>query len=153
MGNSNSDMITVPRPPWMPYMLESKRDAGDMIKINRNEYERRKREYELEQEDLMKRKKEAVIRALENGQLRQKQADDEQYIFIVSLARAVYIVPFDFSMQLEDVQKHVGVAYDLDPDRMRLIYAGMSLADGRTLHDYNIHAGSTLSVVMRLKGA
>jgi large subunit ribosomal protein L40e len=37
-------------------------------------------------------------------------------------------------------------------DRLRLIFAGRQLEDGRTLSDYNIQAGCTISVIFRLRG-
>jgi ubiquitin C len=39
------------------------------------------------------------------------------------------------------------------PDQLRLIFRGRSLEDGHTLKHYNIHAGSTVRMVLRLRGA
>jgi hypothetical protein len=53
---------------------------------------------------------------------------------------------------LAAVKECIGRIEGMEPDEMRLIFAGKRLEDGRTLNHYGICNGSVLHVVVRLPG-
>ncbi|GAB0108033.1 hypothetical protein JMUB6875_70360 [Nocardia sp. JMUB6875] len=53
------------------------------------------------------------------------------------------------STTIEEFKEILGEKMNTAPDRLRLIFAGKELMEGRTLSDYNIQSGSTLHVVLR----
>jgi len=53
---------------------------------------------------------------------------------------------------IEDVQNLVGQSEGIPNNQQRLIYAGKQLEDGRTMRNYNIQKGSTIHLVLRLRG-
>lgn len=53
---------------------------------------------------------------------------------------------------IEDIKKRIEREQGTPADQQRLIFAGKQLEDGRTLADYGIRGGSTLHMILRLRG-
>ena len=53
---------------------------------------------------------------------------------------------------IEYVKTKIKEKVGIPEDQMRLFNAGRQLEDGRTLSDYGIKRGSTLHIILRLRG-
>lgn len=52
-----------------------------------------------------------------------------------------------------NLKKRIAEEIGLPPDQQRLIFSGRQMEDSRTVGDYNVQDGSTIHVVLRLRGS
>ena len=75
-------------------------------------------------------------------------------LFIKTLiGETITIDYWDENDTIEDIKYRIADRCSHKAECMRLIFAGKGLEDGRMAKDYNIQHGSTLHLVLRLRGA
>lgn len=107
---------------------------------SKRQYADEKRKSEQEQLELESRLEE--IRATEKN----------SRIIVATIGSLTLKLEVDCCFTISDIKKMIYDSKRIMPNQQRLIFAGKSLEDDRTLADYNIQKDSTIQLVLQLRG-
>jgi ubiquitin C len=74
-------------------------------------------------------------------------------IFVKTLTGGTVTIEVEATDPVKDVRVKIQNREGIPPDHQRLIFAGRQLEDGRTLGHYDVQKGSTIHLVLRVRGA
>lgn len=67
-------------------------------------------------------------------------------------SKTITINDIDLADPVWALKEAIQMKEGIPADQQRVIFAGKQLEDGRSLHDYNVKAGSTMHLVLRMRG-
>mmetsp|Transcript_6614 Transcript_6614/g.17285 ORF Transcript_6614/g.17285 Transcript_6614/m.17285 type:complete len:122 (-) Transcript_6614:724-1089(-) len=77
---------------------------------------------------------------------------DSMQLFVKTLSGKTISVEVDDTDRIEDVKAKIEEKEGIPPEQQRLIFGGKQLDGHKTLQDYAVEDGASLSMVLRLRG-